>query len=489
MQNENITAYLKTVDEVIARGRFKDNWLSLSQFKTPSWLREGRFGIFIHWGVYSVPAFASEWYPRLMYDRRTPCFLHRVRHYGKDADYRQIAELFNPQSFDAEEWVSLFKESGAAYIMPVHEHHDGIKLYRSVLNRWNTFDMPTHRDYMAELKAAAEAQGLGFLASNHRAEHYWFLNGARKNCPNSEVLSDEYRDLYGPAALLDGSMDKQEDIRCRPTREWCEDWLASACEMIDRSRPLAVYFDWWVSKPSFNPYMKKFMAYYFNRAEEWGVEPVVFDKWGAAFPGTCINDIERGQAKGIQPELWQCDTSTSRTSWGYTEPNVYKSAYELVTNMIDVVSKNGCFMLNVGPKADGTICEKDEKLLREIGAWMQVNGEAIRGSKPFFTFGEGRKQATGLFVDVNSYGPSDLRFTVKDDSIYVFTMGKKPKNTYKVKTLAYKRRPAYPSLVKSVEVLGFPNRVHFAQSKLCMELKIDGEIKSGLPLCFKLKIR
>lgn len=486
MLDERISAYLKKIDEVIANGKFKDDWESLAQFKVPSWLRRDRFGLFIHWGAYAVPAFHGEWYPRNMYDKHNPCFSHRVKTYGEDADYRQIVEQFRPTQFDAQEWLSLFKESGARYIMPVHEHHDGIKMYKSELNRWNTMDMPMHRDYMAELREAADEVGMGFLASNHRAEHYWFLNGARKNCSNSEVSSEEYRDLYGPAALVNGNMNCQESDDFQPSAEWCADWLASSCEMVDHSRPLAVYFDWWVYKQAFRPYYKKFLAYYYNRAEEWGIEAAVFDKKGAALSGTCVFDVERGQADGILPELWQCDTATARNSWGYTEGNQFKSVYDLVTNLIDVISKNGCFMLNVGPKADGSICEEDKKALRGIGEWLKTNGEAIYDSLPFFVYGEGKKQKSGSFHEKNKYGANDFRFTVGKGCIYAFTMGSVIKNSYKIKTLKAGNAKRYGGKIQKVEIVGRSNSVDFKCGAKHLELKINGEIQSDLPICFKL---
>ena len=178
--------------------------------------------------------------------------------------------MFDPAEYDADEWARIFADAGAKFVMPVCEHHDGIKMYASSLNRWNMYDLKG-RDYITELKEALQKRGLEFLASNHRAEHYWFMNFARRNFPESEVAAtEEYRDLYGPAYLPPSGNAGKTDKEITADRDWLEDWLASSCEMIDRLQPSAVYFDWWIQKREFKPYLKKFLAYYYNRGKEWG---------------------------------------------------------------------------------------------------------------------------------------------------------------------------------------------------------------------------
>lgn len=482
-----VDEYLQNVDAVIEKGPFKDNWESLSAFQMPSWYRKGRFGLFIHWGVYSVPATESEWYPRQMYLKGTKSWNHRVKTYGKNSDYRQIVEDFNPTEFDADEWLDIFQKSGAKYIMPVAEHHDGVKMYKSELNRWNTADLQTKCDFLADLHDACDRHRIGFLCSNHRAEHFWFLNGARKYCPNSEVTKGLYPDLYGPAALHTTG-NPYDNEKCPPTEEWCRDWLASACEMIDRNQPLAVYFDWWINKAPFKPYLKKFLAYYYNRGLEWGKEVAVFYKVGAVMKGCAIFDVERGQIDGIAPELWQNDTAIAKNSWGYTEGNRFKTPYEILTNMIDVVSKNGCYMLNVGPKANGKICEEEKQVLLSIGEWMQKNGEAIYDSLPYDIYGEGKKQKAGSFKENLKYGKHDYRFTYKNGAIYVFIMSRRAVKTHIVKTLRAANEGGIRYNIQNVELLGYPNQIRWQQDKKAFRFEIEGDVDRTLPLCVKLSI-
>lgn len=482
-----VEEYLQKVDEVIKKGPFQDTWESLSAFQIPEWYKNGRFGLFIHWGAYAVPATQNEWYPRQMYLKGTKSWEHRVKTYGENGDYRQVVEQFNPTQFDADEWLDIFQKSGAKYIMPVAEHHDGVKMYKSELNRWNMADLQPHRDFLQELHEACDRRNIGFLCSNHRAEHFWFLNGARKFCPNSEITRGEYADLYGPAHLHTTGNPHNNEI-FEPTEDWCRDWLATACEMIDRNRPLAVYFDWWINKPTFKPYLKKFLAYYYNRGVEWGKEVAVFYKVGAVMPGCAIFDVERGQIDSISPTLWQNDTSIAKNSWCYTEGNRFKTPYEILTNLVDTVSKNGCFMLNVGPKANGKICEEEKQVLLKIGEWLQKNGEAIYGAKPYTVYGEGKKQKQGSFNENFRYGKQDYRFTYQTGAIYIFIMSDKSVKTHIVKSLRAASEGGIRYNIQKVEVLGHKNPVHYQQDEKSFRFRIEGEIDRSVPLCVKVHI-
>lgn len=487
--DHKIIAYIKKIDEVIKKGKFKDNWESLSHHKTPAWYRNGRFGIFIHWGVYSVPAFGNEWYPRRMYDTKDPVYYYHVSKYGKNFEYRQFIDMFNPEKFDASEWAKIFAGAGAKFVMPVCEHHDGIKMYGSDLNRWNMLELKG-RDYIAELKKSIEEEGMTFLASNHRAEHFWFMNFARRNFPQSEVVAnEEYRDLYGPAYCPASGNARKTDKEITATDEWLRDWLASSCEMIDKLQPSAVYFDWWIQKTEFKPYLKKFLAYYYNRGEEWGKEVTVFYKVGAVMNGCATFDVERGQVSDIRADVWQNDTSTARNSWGYTNNNIYKPASEIICNMIEVVSKNGCFMLNVGPKADGSVCDKEKELLADIGKWLEINGEAVYGSQPCEVgFGEGRKRRVGSFIEKTIFTPRDFRFTFKTGAIYVFQMFGKYRKELRIKKLAFSGEHGIRYDIKKVELLGSDMKIKHYQDESGLYISVPEKPDVPFPYCFKVTV-
>lgn len=485
---DKISEYLKLIDDVIDKGEFKDSWESLSQFHVPSWYKKGRFGIFIHWGVFSVAATQSEWYPRLMYIKGQKSNLHHSKTYTMNFEYRQMADLFKPEKFNSDEWVELFKKSGAKYIMPVGEHHDGIKMYESSLNRWNMMTL-NGRDYMAELHSACNKAKLGFLISNHRAEHYWFFNGARKFYPNSEISKNLYPDLYGPAFMPPSRNIDKTDKEISPTEDYVKEWLVTACEMIDRNKPLAVYFDWWVHKDEFRPYMKKFLAYYYNRGIEWGKEVCVFYKWGALFDGCGIFDVERGQIDGVARELWQNDTAIAKNSWGYTHDNKFKTSAEIIRNMIEVFSKNGCYMLNVGPKPDGTICSEEKAVLLEIGKWLSVNGEAVYDSQPFEVCPfEGRKSKNGSFKENKKFSKKDFCFTAKPGKIYIFPMGVKLPQTLKIKSLRRSNENGIRYKIKRIHILGENHNLDFAQSEKDLKIALKKQYNNELPICICVEV-
>lgn len=483
-----VDEYLKQIDAVIAAGPYKDSWESLSQFKIPSWYREKRFGIFIHWGVFSVPAFFNEWYPRHMYKKDNITAHHHTKTYGRAVEYRHLVDKFKPDKFNADEWVELFRQSGAGYIMPVGEHHDGIKMYKSDLNRWNMGDLNGF-DYMQALHTACDKADMGFCISNHRAEHFWFFNGARKYFPNSEVAQNQYPDLYGPAYMPPSGNIDRTDKEISATKEYLEEWLATACEMIDKNKPLAVYFDWWVHKDEFRPYLKKFTAYYYNRGVEWGREVAVFYKWGALFDGCGIFDVERGQIDGVSRKLWQNDTSIAKNSWGYTEGNRFKTPAEIIRNMIEVFSKNGCYMLNVGPKADGTICDEEKAVLLEIGKWMKKNGEAVYGSYPFEVCpSEGRKSKNGAFKESKKFGKKDFCFTARSGKIYVFPMGDRLNKTLCIKSLRRANENGIRYKIKRIHILGEDENLAFSQSEKNLKITMGRKTENTIPVCICVEV-
>ena len=201
--------YLSLIDEVIAQGPYTDTWDSLCEHPTPKWYARDKFGIFIHWGVYSVPAFGNEWYPRNMYVKGSKENLHHIEKYGTldKFGYKDFIPQFKAEKFDPKEWAALFKEAGAKFVVPVAEHHDGFQMYASDLCRWNAAEMGPKRDILGELKTEVEKEGMVLGASSHRAEHYWFFNGGRQ-IPEADVNDPEYADLYGPVAGITRDMSR-----------------------------------------------------------------------------------------------------------------------------------------------------------------------------------------------------------------------------------------------------------------------------------------
>lgn len=482
-----VQAYLKTIDEVIQKGPFKDDWESLSHYGIPDWYARAKFGLFVHWGVYSVPAFHNEWYSREMYQKGSRTYAHHRKTYDRDFGYKDFIPQFKAEHYNPKEWAELFAESGARYVTPVGEHHDGFKMYPSELCEWNAVNMGPKRDVYGELKKELTDRGIKYCSSSHRAEHYWFMNGGR-NIPGSDVQDERYREFYGPSvAKSKGDPSRRPEGSIVPSQAWLEDWLASTCELVDVNRPYTIYFDWWVRQHAFRPYMKKFLAYYYNRSREWGMEVCVFYKWDGVMYHCAVLDIERGQLAAINPRPWQNDTAIAKNSWGYTQGNDFKTPYELICNLIDVVSKNGCLMLNVGPKADGTICPEEAAVLREIGKWLQINGEAIYDTSPYKIFGEGPSNCGGSFHEKFSFTKKDFRFTYKPDALYVFALMPNQKNIYRLKTLGSKD-DALNYQILGVSLLGRNCNVSFTQTNDYLELHAATDERFEMPVCFKISI-
>ncbi|MHB1152147.1 MAG: alpha-L-fucosidase [Eubacteriales bacterium] len=486
----DIKAYLQQIDNVIENGRFKDTWESLCSYEIPKWYKDAKFGIFIHWGLYSVPAFGSEWYPRNMYIKDTNEFKHHIETYGahKDFGYKDFIPMFKAEKFNPEEWAELFRESGAKYIMPVAEHHDGFQMYASDLSKWNAAEMGPCRDIAGELADAIRKRDMIFAASTHRAEHYWFMNGGKEF--DSDVNDSQFADFYGPAAAQPG--DWQLTDNGGITDEYMQDWLLRTCEIIDKYKPQIIWFDWWILNLRFKPYLRKLAAYYYNRADEWGIGVAINYKYDSYLHTTAVLDIERGQLENIRPLLWQNDTAIAKNSWGYTDGNEFKKSNELISDLVDIVSKNGCLLLNVGPRSDGTITDEEQKVLREIGAWLNINGEAIYGTTFWKIFGEGpTKISDGAFTDTKRSGftSEDIRFTYKNGILYAFVMKWNDNGTFKIKSLKT-RSFTFESIIENIEILGSEAPVTFKQTDEALEIAAPGYIDSCnyTPVCFKITI-
>ena len=484
--------YLDKIERVIADGRFKDNWESLQQYRVPEWYEKAKFGIFIHWGVYSVPAFGSEWYSRNMYIQGSKEYEHHIKTYGnhKDFGYKDLIPLFRAEKFDASEWISLFKDAGAQYVMPVAEHHDGFQMYDSELSVWNAKNMGPMRDILGEIKTECDKAGLKSCASNHRIEH-WFFMGHGKEF-DSDIKEPLKRGDFYWAAMPEAD---HHDLFSSPvpSQEYLEDWLCRCCEIVDKYRPKIMYFDWWIQHSSVKPYLKKFAAYYYNRADEWGEGVVINYKHDAFEFGTAVVDIERGQFADAKPYIWQTDTAVAKNSWCYTEGNQYKTSTQIICDLVDIVSKNGRLLLNIGPKADGTIPDEDRSILLEIGQWLKTNGEAIYGSKLWRRSAEGPTKITeGQFADSEPkpYTPKDIRFTVNGGHIYAVCLNMQGENSICIRSLAEadaSKAPNFHGIIKSVEILGHDKSPKWTRDGDGLKITTS-RVDSDKPVVFKIAV-
>ena len=482
-------AVLEQVDKVDQQGPFRPDWESLQKYEVPEWYKDAKFGIFIHWGVYSVPAFGNEWYPRNMYVPGSPEYQHHIATYGTQDKfgYKDFIPMFKAEQFDAAAWADLFKKAGAKYVVPVAEHHDGFAMYDSGLSDWTAAKMGPHRDVIGQLAKAVRADGLHFGVSSHRVEHNFFLGVGRAIL--SDVNDPQYAAFYGPAhnwlsnkwgTPLDGDFTYVSSA-------WANDWLARAAEIVDKYHPDIVYFDWWIGQALIRPNLTRFAAFYYNSSLKYGDHVGVINyKDYAMQEHSAVLDVERGQLAELRPLYWQTDTSVSNKSWGYINDDTFKSPEFIVHQLIDIVSKNGNLLLNIGPKSDGTIPEQVKQVLLGVGGWLDVNGEAIYGTRPWRIYGEGpTKAAAGAFhdTDVTNYTSDDFRFTTKGGALYVIGLSWPGNGEAVVRSLA---SAVGGERVKGVSLLGSGAKVQFDQQGDGLHVKLPGQPPSKYAYVLRL---
>jgi alpha-L-fucosidase len=326
-------------------------------------------------------------------------------------------------------------------------------------------------------------------ASTHRVEHWFFMSHGKEF--DSDIKDPMQRgDFYWPAMPEADHHNIYSEPT--PTDEYLQDWMIRTCEIIDNYRPRILYFDWWIQHTAVKPYLKKIAAYYYNRAAEWGIEVAINYKHDAFQFGCAVPDVERGQFADVKPYFWQTDTAIALNSWCYTENNDFRPYEELVCDLVDIVSKNGCLLLNVGPKADGTISDEDAAVLTGIGEWLKINGEAIYDTKVWRKYGEGPTQIVeGQFSDgiKKNFTSGDFRFTTKDGYLYATALKCSEDGTYCIKSLGIQdasKQANFHGVVKSVQVLGSTDEAQWSRD--ADGLKIKTTYQSKAPIVFKLSI-
>lgn len=434
--------------------RYEATWDSLTRHPTPQWFKDAKFGIYTHWGLYCVPAHGpnATWYPYHMYREGNSQWEHHVKTYGgpEKFGWKDFIPLFKAEKFDPDEWAELFKQSGAQYAGPVGEHHDGFTMWDTRLSDWNAAKMGPKTDVVGRLEKAIRAQGLRFLVALHHAENWWFYPHWRRDFDTSDPA---YAGLYGEAHDENGPAGMDLFQQQRPSKKFIELWQGKILEVIDRYDPDMLWFDFGLRGLPDKP-KAEFLAYYYNKALERGRDVVVTYKDYDLVPGSGVVDLELGRMDRVTYYEWLTDSTVDDgEGWGYVSDTAYKTTTQLVHYLIDNVSKNGHLLLNVGPKPDGTLPNQARELLRGMGDWLAVNGEAIYGTTHWITHGEGPTQIKkpGAFNENEkiSYGAKDIRFTVKGDTLYATHLGW-PGDYAVIPTL----KCLYPQEIRSIRMLG-----------------------------------
>lgn len=506
--SDKIDAAVKTIKQKAVEGKFKPDWKSLEQYEIPDWYQDAKFGIFIHWGAYTVPEQGWEWYPRQMYlDKKTwrgNLYQYHQKTYGDQSKfgYKDFIPKFKAEKFDPSAWVKLFKKAGAKYVVPVAEHHDGFAMYQSDLTQWNSVDMGPKRDVVGEIKKATEAEGLRFGVSSHRAFN-WLYYVRNENFDSADP---RFAGLYGrpiPQLFKEDAWNYQKNWPAQD-KEFKDEWLARTCELIERYDPELIWFDFGINNvngraPEKNPFaehLKLFAAFFYNHGEEKSQKVVLNYKWTAYPEKTAVLDLERSKLDDIRELYWQTDTSVAKNTWSYVEKMNYRTADSLVDDLVDIVSKNGGLLLNVCPRADGSIPQEQQDLLMEIGGWLKINGEAIYGARPFKTYGEGPTETVTGHVSEGKnkpFGPKDIRFTTrradgdakKIEAIYAIAL--KPSAGKKLVVTKLGTSNSWGTKVTGVKLLGHDGELKWSQEANGLVVTLPAKLPSDYAVTLKVQ--
>jgi alpha-L-fucosidase len=397
--------------------RFKPNWRSLSQWEMPEWFDDAVLGIYMHWGVYSVPGFvftdpeeridSGLWYGAEMYNRENVygVYEHHLNTYGDPCDfgYKDFVPMFKAENWDPDGWAEFFKSIGTDFAGLAAEHGDGFCLWDTEHDAFNAADMGPKRDLLGDWFEAVRKQGMKTVVTFHKGPGSIYAAHGKDYCPEGvDVNNPEYADLYGPT----------------PRQEL----NAKLIEVIDKYQPDQMWFEAGAPQAYGKKDYLKFMAYYYNQAQGWGKEVMVTQKSGS-LPDECAAlDIEGGIFPGgiwewaglMEPreDRWQKDVPLGNF-WAYAEGVGCRPVNMLVDGIVDRVSKNGATLLNVAPKADGTLPQAQIDGLRELGNWMAINREALYAARP------------APFVDggVDTWAAGTIRFTEKGEYLYAIELG------------------------------------------------------------------
>jgi alpha-L-fucosidase len=345
-------------------------------------------------------------------------------------------------------------------------------MWDSRVNEWNSVKMGPKRDVVGELEKAVRKQGMRFAATFHHSFNWWFFPtwNEEYDCSNPE-----YAGLY--------TRPHAEDER--PDEEYLEKWKAKLVEVIDGYRPDLIWFDFGLGKIQ-EDYRKGILAYYYNKEGEWDRGVVVTYKGHDLPPGAGVVDLELGRMESLTYHEWITDTSVDdQGAWSHVRDAGYKSTERLVHNLVDRVSKNGHLLLNVGPRADGTIPEQAKERLLEMGKWLEVNGEAIYGTTPWLTHGEGptKMEKGGAFNEGQEvrYTARDMRFTVKDDTLYAICLGL-PGDQVSIESLKTLRE----SEIGSVRMLGVDRELEWSLGEEGLRIQTPDERPCEHAYVFKI---
>ncbi len=509
---------------------FQPTWESLEKnYHCPEWFRDAKFGIWAHWTAQCVPE-QGDWYGRLMYIQGTPQYEHHLKMYGhpSKSGFMEIDNLWKAEHWDPEKLMQRYKRAGAKYFVALANHHDNFDCYDSKYHAWNSVNVGPKKDIVGIWAKIARENGLHFGVSNHSAHAWhWFQTayGYDGEGPMAGVRYDaatltkadgkgkwweglDPQELYtGPNIKIpDGltSIQAIHDWHDKNDGAWTEEppannpafvesWFLRCQDLMDTYHPDLVYFDDY-GLPLGQAGLDV-TAHYYNASLEWNknnLEAVVTAKQLSPEQSKgVVQDYERGFCDTIQAEPWQ--TCTCIGNWHYSrelaEQNGYKSVGQIVCTLIDIVSKNGNLLLSIPLRGDGTIDEHEIAFLDGLSKWMDVNGEAIFGTRPWKMYGEGpAKLKAGMFNEnaASAFSSEDVRFTTKGKALYAFLLGWPGDKGVTIKSLGMDAPALHGAKIKEVSLLGYRGKLEWEQTSAGLKIKMPESKPSDNAVALKI---
>lgn len=465
--------------------KYEATWESVKTHQTPNWFLDAKFGIYFHWGPYSVPAYKTEWYSHYMYVKDHPIHKYHVEKYGplNEFGYKDFIPMFTAKNFNADEWVSLFQKAGAKFVGPVTEHADGYAMWDSKLTNWDAMDMGPKRDIVGEMEKAIRKTNMKFITTFH---HQWLWSWYSTWDKTTDASNPEFEDLYGPKLDSSEFIGSEEFPTYMAHDQFANRWITRLKEVIDKYNPDLIYFD---NKMNIleEKYRLEFLQYYYNHADKRDQDVVVTYKAKDLQVGAGVLDLERARMSDKKDFPWLTDDSMDWGSWCHVMDPDYKSTNRMIDFLVDVVSKNGGVLLNVTPTAEGEIPQPVQDRLLEIGEWFKINGEAIYGTRPFKIYGEGPQKIVEGHLSERQNTEAvaeDIRFTTKGDVLYAFALDW-PKDKMVIHSLG-KNTGNLDKQINRIRVLGSDEELTWKHEEDQLAIDLPAEKPGAHAFAFKI---
>lgn len=488
-------------------GPYQPTWDSLLAYEAPDWYRDAKFGIWAHWSPQCVPE-AGDWYARNMYVQGSEQYQYHLNHYGHPSrfGFKDLCPQWTLLNWEPDALIARYKKAGARFFLALANHHDNFDAWNSAHNPWNAMNIGPRRNVVGEWATAARKQGLRLGVTVHQPRNWWWFQTAHGADATGPLVGVPYD---GRLTAADGEgqwwqgFDPQQLYAPKhppmalPDISYVKNFYDRTRDLIDQYDPDLLYLDNAMLPLGWGG--MNAAAYFYNhnlKTRDGKMEGVLTTKQVPdRLAKALVADIERGNTSGIAAFPWQSETCIG--DWHYNrrlfeqpgEFGGYQNPGDIIHWLIDTVSKNGTFILNIPGRPDGTIDTKEIAVLDRITEWIQVNGEAIYETRPWKVFGEGpaaRKSQPSGSQSMNQLGAQDIRFTRNKAGtvVYAFVLGW-PEKEIMVQALGASSAHL-PGRIANVELLGCSEKIRFEQSGSALRVQLPARRPCDYAIALKV---